>query len=73
MCVRAHNCLFRSPSVWLYAALGRPESKTAPSLIVAELTEEREREQQLQERRKQVGASIQQLRKMKEQLETRIR
>lgn len=41
--------------------------------LVAELTEEREREAQLQERRKQVAGSIQQLKKMKETLEGRIK
>ena len=40
---------------------------------VAELTEERDREAQLQERRKQVAGSIQQLKKMKETLEGRIK
>lgn len=40
---------------------------------VAELTEERDREAQLQERRKQVAGSIQQLKKMKEALEGRIK
>lgn len=44
-----------------------------PQQSAAELTEERDREAQLQERRKQVAGSIQQLKKMKETLEGRIK